>query len=403
MWRAMATGKDILNLVEGIHLEKEIDREFIFQVLEDALLAAARKIYGPDRDLAVFVDRETGEVAAFDGTEEIDTRELGRIAAQTAKQVVLQRIREAENDAIYEEFKDKEGALISGPIQRFEGATVYISLGRTEGTLPRREQVPGEAYRPGVRLRCLVLEVKRLPGLVRILLSRAHPDFVRRLFELEVPEIQEGLIKIVNLVREPGYRSKVAVATDNPKVDAVGACVGIRGARIRNVIAELSGERIDIVRWTENAEELVANSLKPAEVQSITLNLLLKRARAIVSEDQLSLAIGRKGQNVRLASKLCGWEIDVLRGSEAEEEQAELVNALAGIEGLSESDAKHFYKSGFSLAELACLSPKALADHFSVNQSLASEIVQRSQHAMEELARKHRQEAELEEEDEAES
>lgn len=385
---------EILNLVEGIHLEKGIDKEFVFQVLEDALLAAARKIFGADKDLAVFIDRTTGDITAFDGNEQIDTKELGRIAAQTAKQVVLQRIREAECDQIYREFKAKEGTLTTGSVQRFEGPSVYVNLGKCEGVLPKKEQVPGETYRAGMRVRCLIVEVKRIPALVRIVLSRTHPDFVRRLFELEVPEIAEGLVQIANVVREPGYRSKVAVSTRENKIDSVGACVGIRGTRIRNIIAELNGERIDIVRWTNNTEELIANALKPAEVQSITLNRVLKRARAIVSEEQLSLAIGRKGQNVRLASKLCGWEIDVLRRNEAEEEERELIEALRRVNGVSESLIRRIYPSGFSLAQLACISSEALSEALKLDLATAEEIVKRSQTAMEELAKKHKAEAE---------
>jgi len=216
---------DLLRLVDSIHRDKDIDKEIIFDALEDALLSAARKYYGPKADLAVFVDRETGEIQAFDGNEKINPVDVGRIAAQTAKQVIMQKIRDAEQDAIYRDYSGRVRQIVSGTIQRFEGSSLIVNLGRTEGILPRSEQVPEENYRVGDRIRCLLLEVNRVGSRVRLVLSRAHTDFIRRLFELEVPEIGERIIEIMTIAREPGYRTKVAVASADSKVDCVGACL----------------------------------------------------------------------------------------------------------------------------------------------------------------------------------
>ncbi|MHC4472908.1 MAG: transcription termination factor NusA, partial [Planctomycetota bacterium] len=308
---------ELLRLIDAIHRDKDIDKEILFDSLEQALLTAARRKFGTVDQLRVRIDRETGEVRAYDGDEKIVPIDLGRIAAQTAKQVIIQRIREAEADVVFDEFEQYKGQLMNGQVQRVEGGTIVVNLGRTEGYLPRHEQVRGETYRVGDRIRAYVIEVKKTPQKVKIILSRSHPDLIARLFELEVPEVAEKLIIIRKLVREAGYKTKVAVESLDAKVDCIGACVGVRGTRIRNIIDEIGGEKIDIIRWNDSVEVLLMNSLKPAQVDSITLFPDENRALVLVEEDQLSLAIGRKGQNVRLASKLCGWDIDIMTEEEA--------------------------------------------------------------------------------------
>jgi len=308
---------ELLRLVDAIHRDKDIDKEILFDSLEQALLTAAKRKYGSVENLRVRIDRETGEVRAYEGDEKILPIDLGRIAAQTAKQVIIQRLREAEADVVFDEFERYRHMLVNGQVQRIEGGTIVVNLGKTEGYLPRHEQVRGETYRVGDRIRAYVVEVKKTPQKVKIILSRSHPDMIGRLFELEVPEVAEGLIVIRKLVREAGYKTKVAVESLDQKVDEIGACVGVRGTRIRNIIDEIGGEKIDIIRWNDSLEVLLMNALKPADVDSITLFPEEKRALVIVDEDQLSLAIGRKGQNVRLASKLVGWDIDIMTAEEA--------------------------------------------------------------------------------------
>ncbi|MEN8151676.1 MAG: transcription termination factor NusA [Planctomycetota bacterium] len=308
---------ELLRLIDAIHRDKDIDKEVLFDSLEQALLTAAKRKYGSVENLRVRIDRDSGEVRAYEGDEKILPIDLGRIAAQTAKQVIIQRIREAEADVVFDEFERYRHMLVNGQVQRVEGGTIVVNLGKTEGYLPRHEQVRGENYRVGDRIRAYVVEVKKTPQKVKIILSRSHPDMIGRLFELEVPEVAEGLIVLRKLVREAGYKTKVAVESLDAKVDEIGACVGVRGTRIRNIIDEIGGEKIDIIRWNDSLEVLLMNALKPADVDSITLFPEEKRALVIVDEDQLSLAIGRKGQNVRLASKLVGWDIDIMTEEEA--------------------------------------------------------------------------------------
>lgn len=309
-------GSDILRIVDALHREKGVDKEVIFSGIEAALLSAAKKKLGLNSNVVIEISRETGDITALDGENPIDDLgDLGRIAALTAKQVMIQKIREAERDVVFDEYIRKVGTLISGSVQRFEKPNVIVSLGKAEGIIPWREQVPGETYNPGERIKCLVLEVKKVGQRVRIVLSRAHPDLLRHLFELEVPEIQERIIEIKQLVRDPGHRAKVAVQSIDHKVDCVGACVGIRGSRIKNIVDELNGEKIDIVRWNESVEVYIMNAMKPAIVNAIELDFESRHAKVFVEEDQLSLAIGRRGQNVRLASRLTGWAIDLVTGT----------------------------------------------------------------------------------------
>ena len=305
-------GPELLRLVDALHREKDIERETVFLGIEAALVSAARKHFGTEREITVRIDRQTGELAAFDEEEgEIHPDELGRIAAQTAKQVIIQKIREAERENIAQDMQNKVLTVISGTVHRMEGPNLVVNLGRAEGFLPRSEQIPGENYRIGERVRALILEVKPAGSRVRIVLSRSRPEFVQRLFEIEVPEVADGVVEIRGIAREAGYRTKVAVSSLDPRVDCVGACVGVGGSRIRSIVEELSGEKIDIVRWSDAPDVLIAQALKPAEVSQIRLDEAARRAEVLVHPDQLSLAIGRRGQNVRLVCKLSGWEIDI--------------------------------------------------------------------------------------------
>ena len=311
----MSNNAEILRYIDSIARDKEIDKESLIIGIEQAMALALAKKYGID-DLSITLDRESGE---FDCNYDVSMEDQGRIFAQSVKQAILSRVREAERDVIYAEFEAKIGEIQSGSVQRFEGDTVIVNLGRSiEGILPRAEKVRSESYNVGERIRAMILEVKKVGPRVKVILSRAHRDLVRALFELEVPEISDGTIVIRRIEREPGYRSKLAVDSADSKVDCVGACVGVRGNRIKSIIDELNGERIDIIRWNDDPQTLIANALKPAEVAHIELDPTAKKALVLVNEDQQSLAIGRKGQNVRLASKLTGWDIDIMTRAELE-------------------------------------------------------------------------------------
>jgi transcription termination/antitermination protein NusA len=306
---------DLLRMIDVIHRDKDIPKEVIFQALEDALALGVRKRLGAGEDLVVGIDRKTGAVTMEDDEEvyEFDLQELGRIAAQAVKQVMMQKFREAERDVLYDEYEGRVGQLVNGTVQRYDGEELVINLGKVEAYLPKDERVRGETFSPGDRIRAIVVEVRKDGPRVRIIVSRAHADLVRRLFELEVPEISDGIIEIKRVVREPGYRTKMAVLSQDPKIDCIGACVGVRGSRIKAVIDELRGERIDIIRWSDSLETLVMNGLKPATIHldNIFPDVDTHSVVVLVDEDQQSLAIGKKGQNVRLASRLCGWDIDI--------------------------------------------------------------------------------------------
>ncbi len=309
-------GKAVLELVEKMHEEKKIARETIFVGIEQAIKLAAERHFQVEEGILVQIDQSTGNIIAKHGAEDIDPELLGRIAAQSAKQVMIQKIREAESDTVYNEFSGKKGEMLIGTVTRVDAGTAIVSLGKSEALLPRSEQIPGETHHVGERVKAVILEVRRQGHRVKIVLSRCHPDFVRSLFEEEIPEIDERIIDIRAVAREAGYRSKVAVTSIDMKVDAVGACVGVRGSRIKNVIEELNGERIDIVRWNDSLQVLIPNALQPAQISEVFTYQRLGRAIVLVTDDQLSLAIGRRGQNVRLASKLVGWDIEIMTHDE---------------------------------------------------------------------------------------
>ncbi|WP_069649567.1 transcription termination factor NusA [Caloranaerobacter ferrireducens] len=334
---------EFLEALEQIVKDKGITKDVLYDALEAALKTAYRKNFGTSQNVEVEIDKENGEVKAYakkvvvenvenplleinlEDAKEIDPnyqvgdtvrievtpKNFGRIAAQTAKQVVLQRIREAEREIIYEEFVNRESEIVTGLVQRVSKSNVLINLGRTEGVLPPTEQIPGEIYKQGDRIKTYILEVKKTTKGPQIILSRTHPGLVKRLFELEVPEIHDGIVDIYNIAREAGSRTKIAVYSNDENVDPVGACVGHKGARVKAVVDELNGEKIDIIIWSKNISEFIANSLSPAKVISVEVDEEEKSAKVIVPDYQLSLAIGKEGQNARLAAKLTGWKIDI--------------------------------------------------------------------------------------------
>ncbi|MBQ1277956.1 MAG: transcription termination factor NusA [Thermoguttaceae bacterium] len=311
--------EEVLRIVEQIHLARKIDKETVFVGVEQALVIAARKHSdaGDDANVEVYIDRQTGEINAYRDNVPLTPEEIAeRIGAQTAKQVIIQKIRDAERDAIYEEYAPQVDQLIVGKVHRNEGGATLVTLPNVEAILPHSEKIPGETLRAGDRVRFLVAEVRKAGSKVKVILSRSRPLLVRRLFEQEVPEIVEGVVEIKEVSREPGHRAKIAVASNDPRIDLVGACVGVRGARSRNVTEELNGERVDVVPWSDDPAQFIQAALKPAVVDEVILCPMLGRAIVLVQRDQRSLAIGRRGQNVRLASKLCGWDVDIMTRDE---------------------------------------------------------------------------------------
>jgi len=379
---------DLVRIVDSIHRDKNIPKEILFDGIQSALTTAARKHYPEAADIEVHIDRETGAIDATKDGVKMDPSELGRISAQTAKQVIIQKIREAERDSLFDEFEDQRADLVTGTVQRFEGGAVIVNLGKTDGILPRGEQIPGESYHPNERIRAIILDVRKVGQRVKIILSRTHPDFVRRLFELEIPEIADQIIAIRALAREAGYRSKVAVTSIDTKIDAVGACVGVRGTRIKNIVDELGGERIDIVRWNESLQVLIPNALQPAEIDEVMLCHLLGRAIVLVRDDQLSLAIGRRGQNVRLASKLVGWDIEIMTAEELDEVIDKAVKAFEKIAGVETELAERLVEQG--ILSYDDLSVMEIADLVNTIEGLsaeqATEIVARAEVLAEELS-----------------
>ncbi len=307
---------ELLSVLDNIEREKGIAKEFLFKAIESAMSSAAKKILGSkEAEVTAVIDRETGEIKIIAGGKEIKSAELGRISAQTAKQVIMQKIREAERDIIFDDYQKRAGSITNGTVHRFEKGDIIIDLGKTEAVLPKSQQSPKDRYKQGDRVRAYILEVNRTSHGPQIVLSRSDAAFVKKLFEIEVPEIAEGIVEIKAVAREAGERTKFAVWSKDDKVDAVGACVGMRGQRVKDIVRELQGERVDIIRWSDDLKEYVKAAVSPAETAEIKIDKEHKKIQVIVADDQLSIGIGKHGQNIRLASKLVGWEMDI-RGKE---------------------------------------------------------------------------------------
>lgn len=377
---------ELLRIVDSLHRDKNIDTEIVFQAIEAALVTAARKQYGEESNIQVRISRADGALSADCNGSPLDPEEMiGRIGAQTAKQVIIQKIREAERDALMAEYADQVGHLVSGVVQRNEGNTTTVSLGTFEAILPKSEQIPGESHHPNERIRAVIYEVKPQGNRVKVILSRNHPQLVQRLFEQEIPEIADGVISINAMAREPGYRTKVAVSSTDQRIDCVGACVGIRGNRIKNIVDELAGERIDIVRWSDDLQVLIPNALQPAEVEEVILCQMLGRAIVLVKEDQLSLAIGRRGQNVRLASKLCGLDIEIMTREELEDAIERAVAGFSAIEGVDDSLSEKLVGEGYlSYDDLSIIEPDDLMEMGSLTQEQVDTIVAQAEAKAEE-------------------
>jgi len=314
--------RELIAIIEQLEREKGIKKDVLISAVESALLSAVRRVIDvkPNEELEVKLDSVDGQIRVFRNKEEVTLVDFGRIAASAARQVIIQKIREAEKDVVFEEFQGKVGEIISGTVYRFDKGNIIVDLlGKAEGVLLKSEQAPREENRQGQRIRALILEVKKDNRGPQIILTRKHQNFVKKLFELEVPEIYEGIVEIKAISRQAGERTKIAVWSKDEKVDPVGACVGMRGGRVKNIVNELSGEKIDIVRYSDDIREYIKAALLPAEVSEIRLNKEAMRAEVIVGDDQLSLAIGKHGQNVRLASRLIGWELDVRTKAMAEQ------------------------------------------------------------------------------------
>lgn len=394
-------------VIEQVGKDKGIDRKVIIEALEQAVLTASRKKYGHQGEIEVHYNEEIGEVELFrfkqvveevaDPSTEIsleEARELdsevqigdslgvklntdfGRIGAQTAKQVIIQKVRDAERENIYNEFKDRKGEVVSGTVQRMEKGNLYVNIGRAEAVLLSKEQIPGEVYRQGERIRAYILDVQKNTKGPQIFLTRTHPGFLIKLFEMEVPEISEGVIKIISAAREPGERAKISVYSSSRDVDPVGACVGIKGSRVQNVVQELRGERIDIIPWSQDQAKYVCNALAPAKVSRVYIDEENRHMEVVVADDQLSLAIGKKGQNVRLTSKLTGWKIDIKSESKMEKISGEILESFKELPHIGDVGSRLLYNEGFrSLQDLGEADPEELAKLLGIEKEKAMEIV----------------------------
>ncbi|MEM7783876.1 MAG: transcription termination factor NusA [Planctomycetota bacterium] len=377
---------EVLRIVDSLHREKNIEKEVVFVAIESALVSAARKHFGEDADIEFIIERDSGQIAGRCGQEELDYEEvIGRIGAQTAKQVIIQKVREAERNVQIDEFSEIINDVVSGSVHRSDGRVTTVTISGVEAILPRSEQIPGETHQPNERIRALVTEVKAQGSRVKVVLSRTRPVFVQRLFESEIPEIADGVITINAISREPGYRSKVAVSSIDSKVDCVGACVGVRGNRIKMVIDELAGERIDIVRFDEDPMNMIPNALQPAEVDEVILCQMMGRAIVLVRNDQLSLAIGKRGQNVRLASKLCKWDIEIMTQSELEEQIDRAVRGFTQLNGVDEELANRLVGEGYlSYDDLSVIEPTDLMEMGELTAEQVDAIVDQAETLAEE-------------------
>lgn len=403
---------ELKRIIDQVCRDKGIDKELLITTIEDAVRSAAKKKYGAKLDIEVNYLEDTGEIEVFQFKEvvaevedpetqitleegrqldpgceigdslgiKLDASSFGRIAAQSAKQVIIQGMREAERDVVYEDYKDRQGEIISGIVQRLDRAGIVVNLGRTEALLPPSEQVPREIYRQGDRIRAYVLEIKRHTKGPQIILSRTHPNFLVALFKTEVPEISEGIVQVQACVREPGSRAKIAVSSRDADVDPVGACVGMKGSRVQNIVQELRGEKIDIIPWNPDPAKFATQALAPAEISRIILDEANKAMEVIVPDDQLSLAIGKRGQNVRLASKLTGWKIDVKSETKYSKSLKEGYLSLLQIPGVGEMTASALYEAGFTSArDVAESSVEELLQVSGLNERKAGSIIEAAQ------------------------
>ena len=377
---------DISRIIEALGKDKGIDKEFVIDAIQQGMLAAARKKYGTYREIEAQYNEDTGEVELYEFKEvvtdeefideeveikasealdldpeaqlgdaigiKLDVSDLGRISAQLARQIITQNVRDAERDNIFAEFEQRQGEIASGIARRVERGSIVVDLGKTEAYIPYREQIQGEVYKPGDRIQGYISEVRQTTRGPQIIMSRADPLYLMKLFESEVPEIEDGIIELVTAAREPGQRAKMAVRATDPTVDPVGACVGVKGSRVQNVVQELSGEKIDIVPFEDDIALFVCNALQPAEISKVFMDEDNHEMEVVVPDDQLSLAIGRRGQNVRLASKLTGWKLDILSESDAGARTAQAIFNLMKIEGMSDTMAHNLFQSGFGSLEL---------------------------------------------------
>ena len=411
---------ELSRAIEQLTKEKGIPREILVEALEKSILAAARKKYGPNTDIEAQFNEDLGEVELFEFrtvVEEItdaetqitseDARDLdpgallgdslgmkmnlddfGRIAAQTAKQVLLQHMRDAEREHVYNEYKDRKDELITGTVRRFERGSIIVDLGRVEAIIPPREQMDkSESYRPGDRIQAYVLDVLRTARGPQIVLSRTHPGLLRKLFEMEVPEIFEGVVRVEAAVREPGFRAKIAVTSTDSDVDPVGACVGLKGSRVQAVVQELRGEKIDIIPWSLDPARFVCNAIAPAVVTKVLVDEETRSMELIVPDDQLSLAIGRKGQNVRLAAQLTGWRLDIVSETKLSEMNARAREELKVVDGLSETLAEIVIRHGYrSMEDISDAEVEELVDVLGIDEDRAARIIQSCEQLLEQRA-----------------
>ena len=411
---------ELKRLIEQMGKDKGIEKEVIIEALESAILTAARKKLGAKVELESKYNEEAGELEVFqfktvvekvvdpetqisleqarrelDEEAEpgdslgmkVDAASFGRIAVQTAKQIIIQKVKDAERDKIYDEYKDKKSQIASGFVQRFEGGSIIVNLGRAEAVIPPSEQIHRETYKRGDRIRAYIVDVKKISKGPQIVLSRTHPGFLRALFEIEVPEISEGFIEIVNVAREPGNRSKISVRTLDKDIDPVGACVGMRGSRVQSVVQELKGEKIDIVPFSEDSVKYICSALSPAKVSKVFMYEDERSMEVIVPDDQLSLAIGKSGQNVRLAVRLTGWKIDVKNESMLQKQAEEGPKALMKIPDLDEASAELLFKEGYkSVSALSSADPEALKAIPGMDAEKVQGIIERAAQAMEKEA-----------------
>ena len=403
---------EFIAVLENLERERGIKREVLIEAVQNALLSASKKAVEQARDLRIEIDPRTGQIRAIaklivaekvtnkhdeislaaakkikpdvQPGEEIDyevtPKNFGRIAAQTAKQAMFQRIRQVEKEMIYEEFKDRAGEIVSGTVRRFERSDVIVDLGKFEATMPSKERVQTEDYNIGDRVRAYVVAVENGARGPEIIISRSHPNFVRRLFEMEVSEISDRTVEIKGVAREAGYRTKIAVFSANEKVDPVGACVGMRGSRVKNIVRELNNEKVDIIRWSADVKELVSEALKPAKIKTVTLNEAKHSILIKVDEDQLSLAIGKRGQNARLTSRLTGWDINIEKDESAKEvfdsKKVSAAQSFAGALQITEEAANKLVNAGMNSIEVVATGcePQDIADLLGVDLEKATTI-----------------------------